>query len=106
VDGPVWNSHDLADCGANNNPTRLIMNYDHGVQATFAFVQPAILEDCTLGYPYVTAGNSRTNADFNESEVLTGFALGRHEPARLVYRRACNDAWSRLGFHRQQESEA
>jgi hypothetical protein len=71
----TWtNSGASGDCGSSSNPTRAFANFEHGTVITFHFTSAPILEPCVLGYPY-TSANSRTSADFNESEVLTGFQL-------------------------------
>jgi hypothetical protein len=63
-------------CGTLSNPTRAFTNYDHGVQVTFVFkTLPPPPSDCVLGYPDNSA-LPRSNAAFNESEVLRAFGRG------------------------------
>ncbi|HUQ19135.1 MAG TPA: hypothetical protein VM099_05930 [Gemmatimonadaceae bacterium] len=63
-------------CGSASNPTRAFANYDHGTQVTFVFkTLPPPPSDCVLGYPDNSA-LPRSNAAFNESEVLRAFGRG------------------------------
>jgi hypothetical protein len=73
-EGANWSNKLLGDCGANNNPTRALANFEHGVTVLFQFASAPVLGDCVLGYPY-TSNVARTSTTFNESEVLTGFLL-------------------------------
>jgi hypothetical protein len=71
-------------CGGTNNPTRAFANYDHGTQITFVFTNAPVLTECTLGYP--DASNPpKSQAAFNESEVLTGFGLTGAGSARVLH---------------------
>ena len=70
-------------CGTSNSVTRGFTNFEHGTTITYAFHSAPILTECTAGpdaggsaaAAYYGVSNARTTAAFNESEVLTGFAL-------------------------------
>jgi hypothetical protein len=66
-------------CDNTSNPSKVNANYDHGIRLIFVFKSQPVLAECVLGYPNtngpVIDGIQRSNVDFNESEVLRGFAL-------------------------------
>jgi hypothetical protein len=45
-------------------------------QSSYCNPLPPQISACVIGYPFSTAGNTRTSVVFNESETLAGFSLG------------------------------
>lgn len=75
TEGATWTNVGVSgDCDTGNNPTRAFANFEHGTVVTFHFNPQPLLTECTLGYPD-NSNLPKSAADFNESEVLTGFAL-------------------------------
>jgi hypothetical protein len=61
-------------CDATSNPLKAVANFDHGIRLIFVFKSQPVLADCLLGYPD-DSHLPQSAVDFNESEVLRGFAL-------------------------------
>jgi hypothetical protein len=68
------NSVGTRTCDNTSNPLKANANFDHGITLVFVFKSQPVLADCVLGYPD-NSNPPKSQALFNESEVLRGFVL-------------------------------